>query len=102
MIQALEFGSAVDEAAAASLTRWRWLVPETHAPFLITIFGDWFLEAADGTVHFLDTIRGELVAVAPSRAALDNISCQEIVAILKTREGFDRLLLEYGRVRASN
>jgi len=30
-----------------------------------------------------------------------DIAGEEIVAVLKAREGFDRLLLEYGRVRAS-
>lgn len=50
------------------LESWRWLVPTELRPFSLTIFGDWFFEGDQGEVVFLDTVAGELVIVADSRA----------------------------------
>jgi hypothetical protein len=46
---------------------WRWVVPRTARPLLITVLGDVFLEAASGEVQFLDTESGKLETVANSR-----------------------------------
>ncbi len=46
---------------------WRWTVPRTARPLLITALGDVFLEAESGEVQFLDTQAGKLQTVASSR-----------------------------------
>jgi hypothetical protein len=51
------------------LSDWRWLVPDTLAPFALTMFGDWFFEDCAGRVFFLDTVSAQLSHIAPSRAA---------------------------------
>lgn len=52
----------VDEALEA----WRWLVPETVKPLVVTAFGDLFLVMPSGAVLFLDTILGKRAEVASS------------------------------------
>jgi hypothetical protein len=48
----------------ALLTEWRWLVGERYKPVLLTVLGDLFLEAPDGSIHWLQTGSGELDRVA--------------------------------------
>jgi hypothetical protein len=52
-----------DEAMEA----WRWTVPRTARPLLITALGDVFLQAESGEIQFLDTESGKLETVASSR-----------------------------------
>ena len=51
------------------LSDWRWLVPIDLRPFSLTLFGDWFFEDGRGCVHFLDTVGGKLLPIAPTRGA---------------------------------
>jgi hypothetical protein len=48
------------------LASWRWLVPHSMQILVITAIGDLFLHDLDGTVHRLDTGRGELTKIAKS------------------------------------
>jgi hypothetical protein len=54
-------------AVESLLEDWRWLVPTSHAPILMTALGDLFLLDDVGRVHFLDMIGGEMKLVASSR-----------------------------------
>ena len=48
------------------LEEWRWLVPETMSPVVVSALGDLFLVDADDSVHWLDTGAGKLTRVADS------------------------------------
>jgi hypothetical protein len=48
------------------LAEWRWLVDETYTPVLLTALGDLFLEAQDGSIHWLRAGKGQLDRVADS------------------------------------
>jgi hypothetical protein len=54
----LDFDSLLEE--------WRWLVPETMSPVVVSALGDLFLRDADNSVHWLDTGAGNLTRVADS------------------------------------
>jgi hypothetical protein len=54
----------IDEA----LEEWRWLVPESVRPLVVTAMGDLFIIAADGSVSVLDTIAGTHQSAAASVA----------------------------------
>jgi hypothetical protein len=46
---------------------WRWLIGPTKQIILLTAVGDAFLQdAQDGTIHFLDTIAGDVQLIAES------------------------------------
>lgn len=49
-----------------ALESWRWLVPQTVQPLVLTAFGDLFLVNDSGAVLFLDTIDGKCHEVAAS------------------------------------
>ena len=61
----------------------------------MTSFGDWFLEAEDGAIHFLDAVAGELRPIAGSQAEfeekanlqenLDDWFIAELVVLLRER-----------------
>ena len=51
---------------ATAVDAWRWLLPTPPSPLLITMLGDLFLDIRD-EIFFLDTTRGTLSAVSPSR-----------------------------------
>ncbi|MBI3855622.1 MAG: DUF1851 domain-containing protein [Planctomycetes bacterium] len=54
------------------LSPWGWILRGRHfVPVAMTSFGDWFLEADDGAIHFLDAIAGELKPVAASRTEFE-------------------------------
>lgn len=55
------------------LSEWRWLVPETLQPILVTAFGDMFLTSSSGKVHFLDTLCGELIEAADSHTEFEQL-----------------------------
>ena len=48
------------------LSEWRWLVPETMAPVVVSALGDLFLRDNDNSIHWLDTSAGKLTRVAHS------------------------------------
>ncbi|QEG40681.1 T6SS immunity protein Tdi1 domain-containing protein [Roseimaritima ulvae] len=48
------------------LSDWRWLVPESMVPIVVTALGDLFLQDDDNRVHWLDTGAGTLEQVASS------------------------------------
>lgn len=50
----------------ALLDDWRWLVPESMSPVLLSALGDLFLVDQDNTVHWLDAGSGTLTQVADS------------------------------------
>ena len=50
----------------ALLEDWRWLVPESMSPVLLSALGDLFLVDQDNTVHWLDAGSGTLTQVADS------------------------------------
>lgn len=59
-------------AAASADTfagRWSWLLPCGFRPFALALFGDLFVEDAQGTVHLLDAMEGVLRPIAASREA---------------------------------
>lgn len=45
---------------------WRWAVPDSHVPLLITIFGDWVFGAEDGSHWALSILDGDYFQVAES------------------------------------
>jgi hypothetical protein len=51
-----------------ALASWRWLVPESVRPLLVTAMGDLFMIMADDSVLFLDTIAGVRESAAASIA----------------------------------
>jgi hypothetical protein len=56
------------DGAGEALEQWRWLVPETAEPVLLTTLGDLFLRTPDGAIYFLSTANGTFDRVAPSYA----------------------------------
>lgn len=64
----LIFNASPDVVAAVD-AEWRWLVDASMAPRSCSTVGDVFFEAADGSVHWLDTGMGTLERVAPHRDA---------------------------------
>ncbi|MEM8671971.1 MAG: T6SS immunity protein Tdi1 domain-containing protein [Planctomycetota bacterium] len=54
----LDFDSLLEE--------WRWLVPETMSPVVVSALGDLFLRDQDDSIHWLDTGTGQLSRVADS------------------------------------
>lgn len=46
------------------LLEWRWLVPESMSPVVVSALGDLFLRDADESIHWLDTGAGKLTRVA--------------------------------------
>ncbi len=53
------------------LSDWRWLVDKTYQPFLMTIFGDWFMESPNGSVFMLDLVSGQLNMISQSISDFD-------------------------------
>jgi hypothetical protein len=51
-------------ALAAFGSAWSWRLPEHFQPILFSIFGDVFIAAEDGSVHWLNTGTGDLSRVA--------------------------------------
>ncbi|MEV5208255.1 hypothetical protein AB0K35_12365 [Micromonospora sp. NPDC053740] len=70
---------------AAALESWAGLDLDGKAPRFTSLFGDVFLESADGAWWFLDTFEGQLVRGWNSRA--------DLTAELDTEGGQDRYLL---------
>jgi hypothetical protein len=50
------------------LADWRWLVDEAYEPVLLTVLGDLFLQAPDGSIYWLEASAGRFSRVADSRA----------------------------------
>jgi hypothetical protein len=73
------------EQYANALESWAWIGVADMVPICTSAFGDVFLQSANGTVFFLDTIEGTLTAVWESIAALQ--------ADLNTAEGRDQYLV---------
>ena len=70
---------------ARALESWTWLDLDGKAPRFTSLFGDVFLESADGAWWFLDSFEGHLVRGWNTRAHL--------TAELDTEAGQDRYLL---------
>ncbi|MBO4142738.1 hypothetical protein J5U46_21550 [Micromonospora tulbaghiae] len=70
---------------AAALESWAWLDLDGKAARFTSLFGDVFLESADGAWWFLDTFEGQLVRGWNSRA--------DLAAELDTEGGQERCLL---------
>jgi hypothetical protein len=51
----------------AATEAWRWQMPATAKPLLLTALGDAFVELPDGSVHFLDTEAGRFERVARTK-----------------------------------
>lgn len=68
-----------------ALDSWAWLDLAGKAPRFTSLFGDMFLESADGAWWFLSTFEGELVRAWNTRA--------ELAAELDTEAGQDTYLL---------
>jgi hypothetical protein len=58
---------------AQATEAWRWLVPATAEPLLMTALGDVFVRLNDGTIMFLDTESGEFMRVAPTMEEWQNL-----------------------------
>ena len=53
--------------SATLLQDWHWLLDAEMLPVLVTLSGDVFVQdSRDGSVHFLDTVEGQLDCVADS------------------------------------
>src|ERR1700761_7532281 len=52
------FAAEVDTADL--LAAWKWLVPATYTPVMITKFGDWFFRTEKNRLVFLDLLEGAL------------------------------------------
>ncbi|SCL70479.1 hypothetical protein [Micromonospora chersina] len=74
-----------EQQYARALESWDWLDLAGKAPRFTSLFGDVFLESADGAWWFLDTFEGQLVRGWDSRA--------DLTAELDTEGGQDRYLL---------
>jgi hypothetical protein len=72
------------EAFAEALESWSWLPIAGKQPVLATLFGDTFLQDAEG-YWFLDAAGGKLEKLASTK--------DELKAILSSAEGQDRYLL---------
>lgn len=70
---------------ARALESWDWLGLDGQSPRFTSLFGDVFLEAADGAWWFLDTFEGQLGRRWDTRA--------ELSAELDTEEGRDTYLM---------
>jgi hypothetical protein len=46
------------------LDDWDWLVPSDHTPLMVGAFGDWIFGAPDGSIWWLDLLKGEYQRVA--------------------------------------
>jgi len=68
-----------------ALESWTWLDLDGKAPRFTSLFGDVFLESADGAWWFLDTFEGHLAQGWKSRA--------DLTTDLATEAGQDRYLL---------
>jgi hypothetical protein len=73
------------EQYASALESWAWIGIADMVPICTSAFGDVFLQSANGTVSFLDTIEGTLTSVWESVAALQ--------ADLNTPEGRNQYLV---------
>ena len=58
------------------LGQWRWLVPLSHKPIMMTKFGDWFFVDAEGHISILDLIEGSLRKVAQSISEFNTLKNQ--------------------------
>ncbi|GAB3144094.1 hypothetical protein GCM10027290_21710 [Micromonospora sonneratiae] len=74
-----------EQQYARALESWAWLDLAGKAPRFTSLFGNVFLESADGAWWFLDTFEGHLVRGWNSRA--------DLTAELDTEGGQDRYLL---------
>jgi hypothetical protein len=57
----------------ALLAEWRWLVDDNYSPVLLTVLGDLFLEAPNGSIYRLQTGEGDLDWVAGSRNEFEQL-----------------------------
>jgi hypothetical protein len=48
------------------LEAWRWLVPKTERPLLLSAMGDWVFGRPDGTMAKIDILEGRYVTIAKS------------------------------------
>ncbi|MBF9129190.1 hypothetical protein I0C86_09400 [Plantactinospora sp. S1510] len=74
-----------EQRYARALESWTWLDLDGKAPRFTSLFGDVFLESADGAWWFLNTFEGHLVRGWNARA--------DLAAELDTGAGQDRYLL---------
>lgn len=58
--------------AAAFLERWAWLVDRPVQPFALSLFGDLFVEARDGSVSIIDAMEGVMRGLTASRRAFES------------------------------
>ncbi|RYZ27121.1 MAG: DUF1851 domain-containing protein [Chitinophagaceae bacterium] len=58
-------------------SEWQWLLNHQYKPIIVSLSGDMFMTATDGTIHWLDTGIGKLQKVAETeeafKAALQDI-----------------------------
>ncbi|MEH1169437.1 hypothetical protein V6V47_29065 [Micromonospora sp. CPCC 205539] len=74
-----------EQRYARALESWSWLDLDGKAPRFTSLFGDVFLESADGAWWFLDSFEGHLVRGWNTRT--------DLTAELDTEAGQDRYLL---------
>ncbi len=58
------------------LQEWRWLVPESMSPVVVSALGDLFLRDADDSIHWLDTGAGNLSRLADNAAHFKELMVQ--------------------------
>jgi hypothetical protein len=55
------------------LAEWRWLVPETETPLLLSALGDWVFGARDGSFWLLSALEGSYSKIAESSVEFNQL-----------------------------
>jgi hypothetical protein len=59
------------------LEAWRWLVPKTETPLLVSAMGDWVFGRPDATMAKLDILEGRYVTIAKSSNEFNSLKRSE-------------------------
>lgn len=58
----------------ALLAEWKWLIPETDTPLVISAFGDWVFGKPDGSLWVLSLLEGSYEQVAENSGEYNSLS----------------------------
>jgi|SRR5262245_54746522 len=59
------------------LTDWRWLVPPSETPLMISAMGDWVFGRPDGSLAKLDILEGVYVGIAQNSRQFNELKASE-------------------------
>lgn len=83
-------------------TIWGWKLPGMYHPVVLSSFGDWFLQAEDGTIHRLDVASGTVTPIARDGAEFEAGLADDSKRSEWLRASLVAQLAEQGRSRAAN